>query len=231
MSMTSTIIPTAVDPTFLSPSGSITMFHGLIANIPAGWVICDGANSTPDLRGRFIQGAADGVEAGATGGSSTATPAAHSSHTVTQPNAHTVTQPGGHSGHSGHSVTQPSAHSSHSALGTHQHRSGVAGNTARITYTPAGVYGVGGSASTTHASSGGSNNENEDQFLTEAISGGTPSGHSAHSGTAVNGHSGHSAHSGTAVDSHGGTAVNAHSEHSTADSRPPFFILLYIMKT
>jgi hypothetical protein len=30
------------------------MWSGTIATIPAGWVLCDGANSTPDLRNRFI---------------------------------------------------------------------------------------------------------------------------------------------------------------------------------
>jgi len=30
------------------------MWSGTIANIPAGWVICDGNNGTPDLTGRFI---------------------------------------------------------------------------------------------------------------------------------------------------------------------------------
>ena len=38
-----------------APVGVIVMFNGLIANIPSGWVICDGTNGTPDLRGRFIR--------------------------------------------------------------------------------------------------------------------------------------------------------------------------------
>lgn len=39
------------------PSGIITMWSGTIATIPSGWVLCDGSNSTPDLRNRFIVGA------------------------------------------------------------------------------------------------------------------------------------------------------------------------------
>jgi hypothetical protein len=35
-------------------AGMIMMWSGTIATIPAGWVLCDGANSTPDLRNRFI---------------------------------------------------------------------------------------------------------------------------------------------------------------------------------
>ena len=39
------------------PSGVIVMWSGNIANIPAGWALCDGTNGTPDLRDRFIVGA------------------------------------------------------------------------------------------------------------------------------------------------------------------------------
>ena len=55
------------------PSGIICMWHGLIANIPGGWLLCDGSNGTPDLRNRFVKGAAAATEAGATGGSTTHT--------------------------------------------------------------------------------------------------------------------------------------------------------------
>jgi len=50
-------------------SGLIVMWHGTIANIPSGWVICDGNNSTPDLLAKFIQGVATAAtNPGATGG-------------------------------------------------------------------------------------------------------------------------------------------------------------------
>ena len=39
------------------PSGGIIMWSGSIATIPSGWALCDGTNSTPDLRDRFIVGA------------------------------------------------------------------------------------------------------------------------------------------------------------------------------
>lgn len=39
------------------PAGGIIMWSGQIANIPAGWALCDGNNNTPDLRDRFIVGA------------------------------------------------------------------------------------------------------------------------------------------------------------------------------
>lgn len=39
------------------PAGVIVMWSGAIANIPAGWALCDGTNGAPDLRDRFIVGA------------------------------------------------------------------------------------------------------------------------------------------------------------------------------
>lgn len=48
------------------PSGGIIMWSGTIATIPTGWVICDGTNSTPDLRNRFIVGASSDTGIGVT---------------------------------------------------------------------------------------------------------------------------------------------------------------------
>ena len=39
------------------PSGGIIMWSGTIATIPSGWYLCNGSNSTPDLRNKFIIGA------------------------------------------------------------------------------------------------------------------------------------------------------------------------------
>ncbi len=38
------------------PVGSIIMWSGDPAALPVGWALCDGANGTPDLKGRFIVG-------------------------------------------------------------------------------------------------------------------------------------------------------------------------------
>jgi microcystin-dependent protein len=47
------------------PVGGIIMWSGTIANIPTpGWALCDGSNSTPDLRNRFIVGAHSGTGTG-----------------------------------------------------------------------------------------------------------------------------------------------------------------------
>ncbi len=41
-----------------SLKGMIVMWSGTIGSIPEGWKLCDGQNGTPDLRSRFIVGAA-----------------------------------------------------------------------------------------------------------------------------------------------------------------------------
>lgn len=81
----------------LLPSGVIVMWSGTIASIPTGWVLCNGANSTPDLRDRFVVGAGNTYAVAATGGNKDATVIAHT-HVATS----TVSDPG----HS-HSYTAP----------------------------------------------------------------------------------------------------------------------------
>jgi len=38
-------------------SGMIMLWSGSISSIPSGWLLCDGSNSTPDLRNCFVVGA------------------------------------------------------------------------------------------------------------------------------------------------------------------------------
>jgi hypothetical protein len=81
------------------PSGLISMWSGTIASIPTGWVLCNGSNSTPDLRNRFIIGAHSDTAGVAystvtgsntqSGGSKDAITVSHT-HTATS----TVTDPG-----------------------------------------------------------------------------------------------------------------------------------------
>jgi hypothetical protein len=71
------------------PTGAIILWSGSIGSIPSGYVICDGTNSTPDLRDRFIIGAGSTYAVGATGGSADAIIVSHT-HTATS----VVTDPG-----------------------------------------------------------------------------------------------------------------------------------------
>jgi len=50
------------------PTGMILMWAGAIMDIPAGYVLCDGANGTPDLRDRFVVGAGSTYAVGDSGG-------------------------------------------------------------------------------------------------------------------------------------------------------------------
>jgi hypothetical protein len=58
-------------------TGMIIIWSGSLGSIPSGWVLCDGTNSTPDLRNRFIVGAGSTYAVGATGGSADAIVVTH----------------------------------------------------------------------------------------------------------------------------------------------------------
>lgn len=56
------------------PSGSISIWTGLLASIPVGWKLCDGTFGTPDLRNVYPKCVPTvGTDPGATGGESTVT--------------------------------------------------------------------------------------------------------------------------------------------------------------
>ena len=51
----------------------IILWSGAENAIPSGWVLCNGSNSTPDLRDRFVVGAGSAYSVGNPGGSSSVT--------------------------------------------------------------------------------------------------------------------------------------------------------------
>lgn len=51
----------------------ISEWHGLLADIPEGWVLCDGTNGTPNLKNKFIFGATTQIKMNETGGASSHT--------------------------------------------------------------------------------------------------------------------------------------------------------------
>ncbi len=90
----------------LVPAGMIMIWSGSVGSIPSGWVLCNGSNSTPDLRDKFIIGAGNSYAVAATGGSANAIVVSHT-HTATTDTAaaHThavptnsVTGPGNNGG-------------------------------------------------------------------------------------------------------------------------------------
>jgi hypothetical protein len=84
---TTAFVATAVSGSI--PSGGIIIWSGSVASIPSGWYLCNGSNSTPDLRDKFVVGAGSTYAVGATGGSANAIVVSHT-HTATS----TVTDPG-----------------------------------------------------------------------------------------------------------------------------------------
>ncbi len=141
------------------PAGIICMWSGLLANIPSGWALCDGAGGRPDLRSKFIKGAAAGVEPGGSGGAATHDHDAHPNHVFTQPDDHSGvinhTHPVTDPGHTHLTQRYPTATGTSSGFTIDTSMSGtladntlpVKSNTTGITTTnPAG-----GVASLTHA--------------------------------------------------------------------------------
>ena len=64
-----TISATNIGGTGAFVSGMIIAWSGSVADIPTGFVLCNGSNNTPDLRDRFIIGAGNNYAVDATGGS------------------------------------------------------------------------------------------------------------------------------------------------------------------
>ena len=74
------------------PTGGIILWSGAIAQIPSGWALCDGSNSTPDLTDRFVIGAGNTHAVDDTGGTSTPTTAISGAHKHTgNTGAHALT--------------------------------------------------------------------------------------------------------------------------------------------
>jgi microcystin-dependent protein len=108
------------------PRGFIAMWFGTAATKPAGWLICDGTNGTPDMRNRMPIGAGDQTAYGQAGGNSfpviTVGQMPAHAHPVSDPgHAHSVYDPA-----HAHGVNDPGhAHSyiTRGSLGTPQNGS------------------------------------------------------------------------------------------------------------
>lgn len=120
--------------TGLIPAGIITLWSGAIAAIPTGWVFCNGANSTPDLRDRFVVGAGTTYAVGATGGANTVT----LDTTMIPGHTHTVTATGTSGNASAdhtHGITASGTTSGHSADHTHSGTTSAVSNDHTHTYS------------------------------------------------------------------------------------------------
>jgi hypothetical protein len=92
---TTAFVQTALSSSFTT--GMIMMWSGTIATIPTGWVLCNGSNSTPDLRNRFVIGAhtdSAGVAYSTVTGSNTQTGGTKDAGVVSHTHTATVSDPG-----------------------------------------------------------------------------------------------------------------------------------------
>lgn len=203
--------------TNILPAGVITLWSGSIVSIPAGWYLCDGTNSTPDLRDRFVVGAGTTYAVGATGGANTVTLDA----TMIPAHTHSVTA-SGTTGNQSADHTHTFSGTSSGQSNTHSHGVTDPGHTHVLSnvwqygngWTPAG----GGSYfdqndPTTNSSTTGISIGNASADHTHTYSGTTAgmSGSHTHAVTVA----------GTSGSAGGGLAH---------ENRPPYYALAYIMK-
>ena len=219
----------AVDGSLLTgivaiPTGAILLWSGSTGSIPSGFVICDGTNSTPDLRDRFIVGAGNTYAVDATGGANTVTlsEAELAAHT------HSV---------SGTTVSD----------GAHTHN--VSGNTSNTgAHTHSGSTSNTGGHSHNSDNAGGQNSSPflEDSFVSKAVSvnQSSPSPVSTTSNAGSHSHNFNTnsdgAHSHTLTGTADTAGAHTHTFSTTSGStgsatahenRPPYYALAYIMKT
>ena len=192
------------------PAGGIIMWSGAENAIPTGWVLCNGSNSTPDLRNRFVVGAGTGsiYSVGDTGGSNDATLVSHS-HNVNGNTNNT----GDHS-HSGN--TNNTGDHSHSGntnnTGDHAHRWG----------TDDAIGAAGGNANPD--ANGGQNWRawtDTQGAHSHNLNTNNAGSHSHNINTNNTGSHSHNVNGNT--DSQGSSATGA--------NRPPYYALCYIMKS
>ena len=204
------------------PSGIIAMWSGSTASIPSGWVICDGLNSTPDLRDRFIVGAGNTYAVAATGGSNTVTLTESEmpghTHTIsgntstTGAHTHTLSGNTGNSGNHTHngSTSNTGDHNHNLIMWNYQDGSNTVSGTQRT-----GQQGSANGGNFYGAGNAGSHSHN---FTTAA---GGDHSHTLSGNAASAGDHSHTL-SATAASTGGGSAH---------ENRPPYYALAYIMKT
>ena len=193
------------------PAGLICMWHGLLVNIPSGWALCDGANGTPDLRSKFVKGAAAGVEAGATGGALTHT---HVDHAAL---SHSGAAVADHASHT-HDYTQVLNH-------THTVNVNDPGHTHLTQRYPTATGGSSGFTIDTSMSGTLADNTLPTKTATTGVTATTnnPAGGVATGTTAGPG----------ATLTHGVTQPSNHAaqSHDTVNHEPPWVGVVFIMKT
>lgn len=198
------------------PSGLIAMWSGTNANIPSGWVLCDGNNSTPDLTDRFILGRSGNANSGGTGGSNTVTIAETNLPSHTHGSGNLATGGGGDHSHNFNANTGNSGNHAHngytSNVGNHTHSGGAVAYT---TYTSGNQSTPKSVAYGSNTGGGGSHSHNIATY---------GAGDHSHNFNANTGNSGNHTHnvSGNTGATGGGNALTV---------QPAYYTLAFIQKT
>ena len=241
------------------PAGIIMLWSGASGSIPAGWTLCDGTNSTPDLRDRFIVGATGSYPFASTGGSKDAVVPNHT-HIATGTSTFSGSQLAAHSHTFAGTALATHTHAfTGTALATHSHA--FTGNPlsthAHTTNDPGHDHNFLREAYATGASGAFAMHKTSQQVTTvnatapsttgitlNAASAGTPAGTNSgtSAGTPAGTNSGTSAgtpagtidtvSAGTPAGTIGTTVTIAAAGVSVTNANlPPYFALCYIMKT
>lgn len=229
------------------PSGVIALWSGSTGSIPSGWVICDGTNSTPDLRDRFIVGAGNSYAVAATGGANTVTLDTNTIPGHTHSVSGTTASDGAHTHNLSANAAAGGDHSHNfntntGNAGDHAHN-GSTSNTGGHTHGIANISQFNGPV----ASVAGGPSGNSVQYNNSLMN--TSGAHShnfttanagthSHNFNANTGNSGNHTHtvSGTAASAGAHTHTFSATTGSTGagsahENRPPYYALAYIMKT
>jgi microcystin-dependent protein len=205
------------------PSGVIAMWSGSIASIPSGWVLCDGLNSTPDLRDRFIVGAGNTYAVADTGGADSVTLAETNLPSHTHSVSGTTASDGAHTHNVSGNTSNTGAHShsgSTSNTGSHGHNLNTSG-AYRVAFP--------GSSNTYNA---GAEGTGRGGTIASAISAGAHSHNFNTSNTGAHSHTLSGTADSAGAHTHSFSTTSGATGGGTAhENRPPYYALAYIMKT
>jgi hypothetical protein len=218
---------------FLVPSGLITMWSGSTSNIPAGWVLCNGSNGTPNLRDRFVVGAGGRWNPGNTGGQANASVISHN-HSASSGSAgshyHTATT--STTGNHAHTATTSTA-------GNHTH----SGNTSSAgNHNHTQIYAVGENYNTNQNVEMRQSDEHRNGRIistntgnagnhTHSYTTNTTGNHTHTLTTNTTGNHNHTLTTNTVGNHSHSVSVNSNGVSATDKNLPPYYALAYIMKT
>lgn len=210
------------------PVGAIMMWSGTLASIPSGFALCDGTSAngqaTPDLRDRFIVGAANLANPGTTGGANdlTLTTANMPSHshgvgTIGSGHAHSFSGTNNHRHDMDTGSVSSHTHSLSSSSTLHNHSINYGNQTiylpqsGTVGQTVVTSIGSGDESANTGSASVGSSTGSTSPGL---------SGNTDYESITVSGTTGSASMSGTSATAGSGSAF---------DNRPAFYSLAFIM--